>query len=246
MSEHIRGYKGHRSLGLQMRFTMVAYRELQKFGGRLSTRLFPDSFLESTLWMKHARLRSEWTNSSFIFSVSDLWMSVLTSTARFVSSHDLPKRRWITNISPLVQQDLCLKTSLNRSCFIWNDTGVLWFTAESLLCLLSPRHASMAAVRARGWSGGVWMRGGRCPVMMVEGTDAPLRNISTGNRDSEHLSFPWGVTLLSSVLITTIIVDVLGNLLVIVSVFRNRKLRKAGNVFISLTHHADSHLFIFY
>ncbi len=72
------------------------------------------------------------------------------------------------------------------------------------------------------------MRGGRCPVMMVEGTDAPLRNISTGNRDREHLSFPWGVTLLSSVLITTIIVDVLGNLLVIVSVFRNRKLRKAG------------------
>jgi len=70
-------------------------------------------------------------------------------------------------------------------------------------------------------------------LRMVEGTDAPLRNISTGNRDSKYLSFPWVVTLLSSVLITTIIVDVLGNLLVIVSVFRNRKLRKAGNDFIS-------------
>uniref|UniRef100_W5KUC3 Melatonin receptor type 1A like n=1 Tax=Astyanax mexicanus TaxID=7994 RepID=W5KUC3_ASTMX len=44
--------------------------------------------------------------------------------------------------------------------------------------------------------------------------------------------FPWVVTLLSSVLITTIVVDVLGNLLVIVSVFRNRKLRKAGNAFV--------------
>uniref|UniRef100_A0A8C1GR31 Melatonin receptor type 1A like n=1 Tax=Cyprinus carpio TaxID=7962 RepID=A0A8C1GR31_CYPCA len=69
-------------------------------------------------------------------------------------------------------------------------------------------------------------------LRMVEGTDAPLRNISTGNRGSKHLSFPWVVTLLSSVLITTIIVDVLGNLLVIVSVFRNRKLRKAGNAFV--------------
>ncbi|XP_042626291.1 melatonin receptor type 1A-like [Cyprinus carpio] len=69
-------------------------------------------------------------------------------------------------------------------------------------------------------------------LRMVEGTDAPLRNISTGNRDSKYLSFPWVLTLLSSVLITTIIVDVLGNLLVIVSVFRNRKLRKAGNAFV--------------
>ncbi|XP_052470825.1 melatonin receptor type 1A-like [Carassius gibelio] len=69
-------------------------------------------------------------------------------------------------------------------------------------------------------------------LRMVEGTDAPLRNISTGNQDSKYLSFPWVLTLLSSVLITTIIVDVLGNLLVIVSVFRNRKLRKAGNAFV--------------
>ncbi|XP_067313909.1 melatonin receptor type 1A-like [Pseudorasbora parva] len=69
-------------------------------------------------------------------------------------------------------------------------------------------------------------------LRMVEGTDAPLRNISTGNRDSKYLAFPWVVTLLSSVLITTIVVDVLGNLLVIVSVFRNRKLRKAGNAFV--------------
>lgn len=55
--------------------------------------------------MRDARLRSEWTNTSFVFYVSDLWMAVLTSTACFVSSHDLLKRRWITNVSPLVKQD---------------------------------------------------------------------------------------------------------------------------------------------
>ncbi|TRY99054.1 hypothetical protein DNTS_009754 [Danionella cerebrum] len=93
---------------------------------------------------------------------------------------------------------------------------------------------------ARGCA--VWMhplRGGPEPsplpyheaLRMVEGTDVPLRNISTGTRDIKYLSFPWVVTLLSSVLITTIVVDILGNLLVIVSVFRNRKLRKAGKYF---------------
>ncbi|ROL47339.1 Melatonin receptor type 1A-A [Anabarilius grahami] len=89
----------------------------------------------------------------------------------------------------------------------------------------------MRALRDRyPWHGGLDPSPLPCDdeLRMVEGTDAPLRNISTGNRDSKYLSFPWVVTLLSSVLITTIIVDVLGNLLVIVSVFRNRKLRKAG------------------
>lgn len=38
----------------------------------------------------------------------------------------------------------------------------------------------------------------------------------------------WAVTSLASVLIFTTVVDVLGNMLVIVSVFRNRKLRNAG------------------
>lgn len=163
MSEHIRGYKWHRSLGLQMRFTMVAYRELQKFGGRLSTLLFPDSLLESTLWMKAARLRSEWPNTSFIFSVSDLWMSVWTSRARFVSSHDHERDAGLQMSLRSSSRILRLKTSLNRSYFIWNDTGFLWFPIELLPCLLSPRHASMAAVRAHGWSGGVWMRGGPEP-----------------------------------------------------------------------------------
>ncbi|XP_076879063.1 melatonin receptor type 1A-like [Brachyhypopomus gauderio] len=67
---------------------------------------------------------------------------------------------------------------------------------------------------------------------MLDATNAPLRNASSGEGHSKNLSFPWKVTLLSSVLITTIVLDVLGNLLVIVSVFRNRKLRKAGNAFV--------------
>ena len=39
---------------------------------------------------------------------------------------------------------------------------------------------------------------------------------------------PWVSTTLGSVLIFTIIVDILGNLLVIFSVYRNKKLRNAG------------------
>lgn len=38
----------------------------------------------------------------------------------------------------------------------------------------------------------------------------------------------WVVTVLASVLIFTSVVDVLGNVLVIISVLRNRKLRNAG------------------
>uniref|UniRef100_A0A3B4AMF9 Uncharacterized protein n=1 Tax=Periophthalmus magnuspinnatus TaxID=409849 RepID=A0A3B4AMF9_9GOBI len=38
----------------------------------------------------------------------------------------------------------------------------------------------------------------------------------------------WVIGVLASVLIFTTVVDVLGNLLVIISVFRNRKLRNSG------------------
>lgn len=39
---------------------------------------------------------------------------------------------------------------------------------------------------------------------------------------------PWVATALAAILIFTIVIDILGNLLVILSVFRNRKLRNAG------------------
>ncbi|KAM7000483.1 melatonin receptor type 1A-like [Tautogolabrus adspersus] len=70
---------------------------------------------------------------------------------------------------------------------------------------------------------------------MVEGTLGPRNSTPAGEEGApgqHHQSFPWVVTVLASVLITTIVVDVIGNMLVIVSVFRNRKLRKAGNAFV--------------
>uniref|UniRef100_A0A3Q2Z819 G-protein coupled receptors family 1 profile domain-containing protein n=1 Tax=Hippocampus comes TaxID=109280 RepID=A0A3Q2Z819_HIPCM len=44
----------------------------------------------------------------------------------------------------------------------------------------------------------------------------------------------WAVTALASVLIFTTVVDVLGNLLVIISVARNRKLRNVAKLFAKL------------
>ncbi|XP_072618744.1 melatonin receptor type 1A [Vulpes vulpes] len=43
---------------------------------------------------------------------------------------------------------------------------------------------------------------------------------------------PWVACTLAVVLIFTIVVDVLGSLLVILSVYRNKKLRNAGNIFV--------------
>ena len=74
------------------------------------------------------------------------------------------------------------------------------------------------------------------PIQRAEDERAPLveedawspRNATPGAAEGAGgLPFPWVVTL-ASVLIFTIVVDIIGNLLVVISVLRNRKLRKAG------------------
>ncbi|TSK28142.1 Melatonin receptor type 1A [Bagarius yarrelli] len=67
---------------------------------------------------------------------------------------------------------------------------------------------------------------------MLKETTGQIRNTSSSSGKNESLSFSWRLIVLTSVLITTIVVDLLGNLLVIVSVYRNRKLRKTGNAFV--------------
>ncbi|XP_059918805.1 melatonin receptor type 1C isoform X2 [Gadus macrocephalus] len=61
------------------------------------------------------------------------------------------------------------------------------------------------------------------------GSHAPV-HLST-NR-IQYLQIDWLSTALASVLILTIVVDIVGNVLVILSVFRNKKLRNAGNIFV--------------
>ncbi|KAJ6634014.1 hypothetical protein lerEdw1_014192 [Lerista edwardsae] len=53
-----------------------------------------------------------------------------------------------------------------------------------------------------------------------------------GSRPQDALTLdrpPWVASTLAAILIFTIVVDVLGNLLVILSVYRNKKLRNAGS-----------------
>ena len=66
--------------------------------------------------------------------------------------------------------------------------------------------------------------------MDMQKHDSLLRNRSEhGPEPHQGAARPaWAITALASVLIFTTVVDVLGNLLVIVSVLRNRKLRNAG------------------
>ncbi|XP_036065178.1 melatonin receptor type 1A [Onychomys torridus] len=53
-----------------------------------------------------------------------------------------------------------------------------------------------------------------------------------GGGESEQPRPSWLASTLAFILIFTIVVDILGNLLVILSVYRNKKLRNAGNMFV--------------
>ncbi|XP_032996211.1 melatonin receptor type 1A-like [Lacerta agilis] len=68
----------------------------------------------------------------------------------------------------------------------------------------------------------------------------PRKNQSARLEREEAGPYPvWVVALLAVVLIVTIAVDILGNLLVILSVYKNKKLRKAGNAFVVSLAFAD-------
>ncbi|KAE8613831.1 hypothetical protein XENTR_v10007886 [Xenopus tropicalis] len=58
------------------------------------------------------------------------------------------------------------------------------------------------------------------------------RNISEELKDEDDEYPTWAVSTLTTILVVTISGDIVGNLLVITSVFRNKKLRKAGNAFV--------------
>lgn len=59
----------------------------------------------------------------------------------------------------------------------------------------------------------------------LNGSDCPSRNESDLRAGASSIGLS---STLASVLIFTIVVDILGNVLVILSVYRNKKLRNAG------------------
>ncbi|XP_006834573.1 PREDICTED: melatonin receptor type 1A [Chrysochloris asiatica] len=69
----------------------------------------------------------------------------------------------------------------------------------------------------------------------MRGNGSVLLNTSQPALGAEEDSRPrpsWLASTLAFILIFTIVVDILGNLLVILSVYRNKKLRNAGNIFV--------------
>lgn len=64
--------------------------------------------------------------------------------------------------------------------------------------------------------------------MVINGSH--LNSSSPDPSDSVLNRPPWVTTTLGCFLIFTIVVDILGNLLVIFSVYRNKKLRNAGEL----------------
>uniref|UniRef100_A0A8D1JXP3 Uncharacterized protein n=1 Tax=Sus scrofa TaxID=9823 RepID=A0A8D1JXP3_PIG len=63
---------------------------------------------------------------------------------------------------------------------------------------------------------------GNCSALLNASQPAP------GGGEGARTRPSWLVSALALILIFTIVVDVLGNLLVILSVYRNKKLRNAG------------------
>lgn len=69
----------------------------------------------------------------------------------------------------------------------------------------------------------------------MKGNGSALLNASQqapGGGEGARPRSSWQASTLAFILIFTIVVDILGNLLVILSVYRNKKLRNAGNIFV--------------
>ncbi|XP_032885423.1 melatonin receptor type 1A-like [Amblyraja radiata] len=66
----------------------------------------------------------------------------------------------------------------------------------------------------------------------MNGLGISPKNVSLGEAEKLPERRLWVTSALASVLIFTIVVDLVGNSLVIVSVLRNKKLRNAGNAFV--------------
>ncbi|XP_078266455.1 melatonin receptor type 1A-like [Rhinoraja longicauda] len=66
----------------------------------------------------------------------------------------------------------------------------------------------------------------------MNGNISRLNNSSLGPEAYNFDRPTWVMNSLAGLLIFTIVIDILGNLLVILSVYRNKKLRNAGNIFV--------------
>lgn len=86
-----------------------------------------------------------------------------------------------------------------------------------------PRGAGSArSMAGRPWGAPGGTSKGNCSALLNASQPAP------GGGEGARTRPSWLVSALALILIFTIVVDVLGNLLVILSVYRNKKLRNAG------------------
>ncbi|KAK7882851.1 hypothetical protein WMY93_029025 [Mugilogobius chulae] len=131
-----------------------------------------------------------------------------------------------------------------------SSAGILKLQNRTLQVLLNPSNSSNCTPLIMAQTRKGLKLGGHqgAPHLRPHGTRRTNGGAVEGDLDSldeepkatRAMGRPvWVVYTLAAVLIFTTVVDVLGNLLVIVAVLRNRKLRNAGNVFVVSLAFAD-------